>query len=109
MGRLSDLKAKCSGGVGPTCTESEFAEFQNLSQQNSAASWFDRIMGGVTGISGMILGAYQQGQHPYGPGGYYPPQQPPKQTSPLVWIGIVLGAIILIVVLVLVLRKKPQA
>jgi hypothetical protein len=110
MGRLADLRAKCSGGVSETCSESEFAEFQTLSQENSAGSWFDRIMGGVNSVSGIVFGAYDRGTGQYHPpgGGYYPPQQQPeKKTSPLVWIGVVLGALVLLVLLVIVLRKKP--
>jgi len=110
MGRLADLRAKCSNGVSETCSEAEFAEFQRLMQENSGTSWFDRILGGFGNVSNTVFGIYDRATGQYRPpGGYYPQQPPPQpKTSPLVWIGVVVGAIVLIVMLVLILRKKPK-
>lgn len=107
MGRLADLKQKCSGGVSSTCTQAEYDEFVNLSHENSAASWFDRIMGGVTGIGGIVTGAIggggggTTGNGGNGGGG----GTTTNSNTMLYWVlGIV--AVVVIVILVFALRGR---
>lgn len=85
----------------------------NGGNSGNAASWFDRIMGGIGTVSGAvsgIIGATGGGQPTGGyTGGYTGGTTTGGKDNTLLWVGGVLIGLVAVVVLVVVLKGKKTA
>lgn len=119
MGYYEDLQVKCKGGVGPDCTQREYNDYLSWMQEygsstgnagSGAGNWFDRIIGGISDLSGVAFGIYDRSTG-YTPGytGPYYPQQDNQGRNTTVWIIVIVGALLLGVIMFFALRGNKRA